>query len=433
MPSFKYVASDAQGREQSGQLEAVNRIAALAKLKEKGLFPSNVTELAARPAVKPAARRPAAGIPLAAAKGSGLRREIKITLPGFLRPGVKNKQLMVLTRQLATLIDAGVNLLRSLQILRKQETNVTLKQIMGELCDAVESGGTFADALSQHPRVFDKLFISMVRAGEVGGVLEIALNRLAEFIEKAEKIKTTVRGAMVYPIIVLLTAVGILAFLMIRIIPQFTEIFQSLLKNEALPPITQFVVGVSNMFVHQSPMVLGFLVVFVIIVKLIGKTKPGRHYLDLAKLKIPVIGPLLSKVSISRFSRTLGTLQTSGVPLLQALMIVRDTAGNDVVARAIQAVHDSVKEGETVAAPMEASGVFPPMVISMVNVGEETGRLPDMLVKIADNYDTEVDAAVEGLTSIIEPALIIFLAVVVGTIVIAMFMPLISIVTKFQG
>ncbi len=429
MPSFKYVASDAQGRERSGTLDAVNRVAVLAKLKDQGLFPSEVQELAARPSV----RRAAGGVPAAAVqRGGGLKKNISIPLPKFLVGRVKKKQLMIFTRQLSTLIDAGVNLLKSLQILQKQEKDAGIKRILGELCDAVESGGTFADALSQHPRAFDKLFVNMVRAGEVGGVLEISLSRLAEFIEKAEKIKTTVRGAMVYPIVVMLTAVGIMTFLMIKIIPSFTEIFESLLKGQELPAVTQFVVAVSDMFIHRTPMMVLFLALFIVAVFLIGKTAVGRHYLDLLKLKLPILGKLVSKVSVSRFARTLGTLMTSGVPILQALTIVRDTAGNEVIARAIQAVHDSVKEGETVAAPMEASGVFPGMVVSMITVGEETGRLPEMLVKIADNYDTEVDAAVAGLTSIIEPVLIIFLAVVVGTIVVAMFMPLISIMQNLK-
>jgi type IV pilus assembly protein PilC len=428
MPSFKYVASDAQGKEQVGQFDAVNRIAALAKLKEMALFPSGIEEIRS----KPSGKRSAVSRPVAPKAGVA-KRELNIVLPRFLGGGIKKKQLMVFIRQLATLMDAGVNQVRSLQILQKQEKNPALKRILGELCEAVESGGTFSDALSQHPKVFDKLFVNMVRAGEVGGVLDVTLNRLAEFIEKAEKLKTTVRGAMVYPIVVMITAVGIMAFLMIKIIPQFTEIFASLMKDQALPGITQFVVGVSNMFIHRAPLVIACIIVFVIIVKLVGKTGPGRHYLDLMKLKIPVVGGLISRVSISRFSRTLGTLMSSGVQILQALTIVRDTAGNEVMARAIQAIHDSVKEGETVAMPMEASGVFPTMVVSMITVGEETGRLPEMLVKIADNYDTEVDAAVDGMTSIIEPVLIIFLAVVVGTIVVAMFMPLISIIQNLKG
>ncbi len=423
MPSFKYVATDASGKEVVGQLDSVNRVAALAKLKASGLFPSSLTEVAAR-------RGPKRGAGKAA--GGSWNIDIKIPMPRLFGLRINKKTLMVFTRQLATLIDAGVPLLRALQILEKQSKHAGLKNVIAGLCEAVEGGATFADALSQRPKIFDKLFINMVRAGEVGGVLEITLNRLAEFIEKAEKLKTTVRGAMVYPIVVLLAAIGIMAFLMIKIIPSFTEIFSSMLQGQELPQVTQFVINISDLFIHRTPVVLVALVLFIIAIRLIGRTRWGRYYLDLLQLKIPVVGGLISKISISRFVRTLGTLMSSGVQILQALTIVRDSAGNDVMARAIQSVHDSVKEGETIATPLEHSGVFPAMVVSMVSVGEETGRLPEMLVKIADNYDTEVDAAVEGLTSIIEPLLIIFLAVVVGTIVVAMFMPLLSIVQNIN-
>ncbi len=424
MAKFKYTATNAQGAEKNGVIESANRAAALAKLREGGLYPSRIDEVAAP---KTAAAKSAP-----AAKRGGMNMEIKIALPKFLRR-VKKKQLMVFTRQLATLIDAGVPLLRALQILEKQEQSGALKAMIGEMCESVEGGSPFAEALAQHPRCFDRLFINMVRAGEVGGVLAVTLNRLAEFIEKAEKIKTKVKGAMVYPIVVLIMALGITGFLMVVIIPKFTEIFRDLLKGAEMPALTQFVAKASDTLVHRFPLVLGVIAGAVMLFKLLGMTKPGRYLLDRLSLSMPVIGGLLSKVSISRFTRTLGTLMSSDVQILQALNIVRDTAGNMVVARAIQSVHDSVKEGESVAAPMESAGVFPSMVVSMVMVGEETGRLSEMLVKIADSYDTEVDAAVDGLTSIIEPVLIIFLAVVVGTIVVAMFMPLIDIISNLQG
>lgn len=426
MPKFKYTATDAQGAEKTGVIDSVNRAAALAKLREGGLFPSRIEETAS-PKSGPAAKAAPA-----AKRGGGLNMEIKISMPKFLRR-VKKKQLMVFTRQLATLIDAGVPLLRALQILEKQETHGGLKAMIGEMCDSVEGGSPFAEALAQHPRSFDRLFVNMVRAGEIGGVLAVTLNRLAEFIEKAEKIKTKVKGAMVYPIVVLIMALGITGFLMVVIIPKFTEIFRDLLKGAEMPALTQFVANASDTLIHRFPLVLGVVAGVVVLFKLLGMTKGGRFFLDKLALNMPVVGGLLSKVSISRFTRTLGTLMSSDVQILQALNIVRDTAGNMVVARAIQSVHDSVKEGESVAAPMENSRVFPSMVVSMVLVGEETGRLSEMLVKIADSYDTEVDAAVDGLTSIIEPVLIIFLAVVVGTIVVAMFMPLIDIISNLQA
>jgi type IV pilus assembly protein PilC len=305
---------------------------------------------------------------------------------------------------------------------------VGLKRVAGELCEAVESGSTFAEALGQHPKIFDKLFVNMVKAGEIGGVLQLTLGRLAEFIEKAEKIKTKVKGAMIYPVVVLTMALGILAFLLIKIVPKFTEIFKDLLGGAPLPALTQFVVNASESLMHRAPVVIGVLAGIIVVFNLIVRTKIGRYWFDVVKLKMPVVGSLVLRVGISRFTRTLGTLLNSGVQILQALNIVRDTAGNEFIAKAVQSIHDSIKEGESVATPLEQSGVFPTMVVSMIAVGEETGRLPDMLVKIAETYDTEVDAAVDGLTSVIEPILIIFLALIVGTIVIAMFMPMIGII-----
>ena len=339
---------------------------------------------------------------------------------------------MIFTRQLSTMIDAGVPLLRALQIIQKQEKSAVIKRMTGDLCESVEGGSTFAEALAQHQKIFDKLYVNMVKAGEIGGVLQITLSRLAEFVEKAEKIKTKIKGAMIYPIVVLVMALGILSFLLIKIVPKFTEIFKDLLGGQELPALTRFVVTASNVLVNRAPAVIIVLVVVIIAFNLIGRTKLGRYWFDVAKLKMPVIGLLVLRVGISRFTRTLGTLLNSGVQILQALTIVRDTAGNEFIARAVQAIHDSIKEGESVAAPLEQSGVFPTMVVSMIAVGEETGRLPDMLIKIADTYDTEVDAAVEGLTSVIEPILIIFLALIVGTIVVAMFMPMIGIIQNMS-
>lgn len=418
MPKFKYTAADSAGNEKNGIIESVNRPAALLRLKEIGLASATVTEFSP-PAAKPVA---------AAAAKSPKSSVISFSLPRLFSRGISRKQLMVFTRQLATMIDAGVPLLRALQIIQKQEKSAVIKRMTGELCEAVEGGSTFAEALAQHPKIFDKLFVNMVKAGEIGGVLQITLGRLAEFVEKAEKIKTKIKGAMIYPVVVLIMALGILSFLLIKIVPKFTEIFKDLLGGQQLPPLTRFVVSASDIMVHRAPIVVIVLVGFIMAVNLIGRTKPGRYWFDVAKLKMPVIGPLVLRVGISRFTRTLGTLLNSGVQILQALNIVRDTAGNEFIARAVQSVHDSIKEGESVAAPLDQSGVFPTMVVSMIAVGEETGRLPDMLIKIAETYDTEVDAAVEGLTSVIEPILIIFLALIVGTIVIAMFMPMIGII-----
>jgi type IV pilus assembly protein PilC len=304
-----------------------------------------------------------------------------------------------------------------------------MRNTMKELGESVESGGTFSEALAQHPRIFDKLYVNMVKAGELGGVLEIVLTRLAEFQEKSQKIKGKVVAAMVYPVVVLVIAALILTFLLIFIVPKFQQIFQDALPGKPLPDITVFVIKCSHLLVDQWYLVVGGILLAVVGYKALSSTPAGIVFLDRLALKIPVFGDLTSKTSISRFSRTLGTLISSGVPILQALNITRDTAGNTVVANAINKIHDSVKEGESVVGPMEASGVFPPMVTSMVQVGEETGQLPDMLVKVADVYEAEVDNVVSGLTSILEPIMIVLLAVIVGTIVIALFMPMIGLIT----
>jgi type IV pilus assembly protein PilC len=282
--------------------------------------------------------------------------------------------------------------------------------------------------LAQHPRIFDKLYVNMVKAGELGGVLEIVLTRLAEFQEKSQKIKGKVLSAMVYPLVVLVIAAAILTFLLIFIVPKFQQIFQDALPGKPLPGVTLFVIGCSNLLVTQWYLVLAAIALTVFGYKTLSSMPAGVLFLDQVALRIPVFGDLTSKTAISRFARTLGTLISSGVPILQALNITRDTAGNLVVANAINKIHDSVKEGESVVGPMESSSVFPPMVTSMVQVGEETGQLPDMLVKVADVYEAEVDNVVTGLTSILEPIMIVMLAVIVGTIVIALFMPMVGLI-----
>jgi type IV pilus assembly protein PilC len=296
----------------------------------------------------------------------------------------------------------------------------------------VQGGSTFSEGLAQHPRLFNDLYVNMVRAGELGGVLELVLTRLAEFQEKAQKVKNKVVAAMVYPIIVLLLALVIMTFLMIFIVPKFETIFHDMLGDKPLPVITVFVIGVSDFMQNHWAILLGLLVGAIAGYKFAARTRAGRAVLDRIKLRAPLFGDLIRKTSISRFSRTLGTLVTSGVPILQALNITRETAGNTVIARAISQVHDSVKEGESIVLPLEASGAFPPMVVSMIDVGEETGQLPEMLLKIAEVYDDEVDNSVAALTSLLEPIMIVLLALIVGTIVIALFMPLIGIISGLQ-
>jgi type IV pilus assembly protein PilC len=431
MAKFSYVALDPRGKEITGVLESESTTAAVSRIREMGYFPTNVAE-----ADKAAAKKKGKGTAPAAqagGKAGGKKGLGAIELKFFGAGKVKSKTLTATTRQLATLIDAGLPLLRGLDVLRKGERNPTLKRTLQQLADSVEAGSTFSEALAQHPKIFNRLYVNMVRAGEAGGVLDVTLGRLADFQEKAQKIKNKVISAMVYPAVVICVALAIVTFLMIVIVPKFQEIFSDLLEGAQLPPLTQFVMAVSNVVQHQFFLVAGSVVGLWIGIKAIGKTEKGRYYLDKIKLNAPMFGQLIRKVGIARFSRTLGTLISSGVPILQALNIVRDTSGNAVIAKAVSQVHDSVKEGERIVQPLEASGVFPPMVISMVDVGEETGALPDMLMKVADVYDDEVDNAVGAITSLLEPIMIVFLAVVVGTIVIAMFMPLIAVIGKLGG
>jgi type IV pilus assembly protein PilC len=426
VPRFNYIALDARGQEATGLVEAASTNAAIAQLRQAGYFPTSVIEEAiSGPDGKEARRR-------AVTTAGTTKPRAKKGIVLFQRRKVKSKILMIFTRQLATLVDSGLPLLRSLNVLAKQERDKLLKNTINKLADSVQSGSTFSDALALHPRIFNDLYVNMVKAGEAGGVLELVLNRLSEFQEKAAKIRNKVAAAMVYPGIVLTMAVGIMSFLLVFIVPRFEAIFHDILGDKPLPPVTRFVLAVSDLMKHRGLILVGAVVAMVALYKLIGRTRGGRLIIDNFKLRMPLFGNLNRKTAISRFARTLGTLVTSGVPILQALNITRETAGNAAIARAISQVHDSVKEGESIVQPLEASRVFPPMVVSMVDVGEETGKLPEMLLKIADVYDDEVDNAVAGLTSALEPIMIVFLALVVGTIVLALFTPLISIITGLQ-
>ncbi|MEI8353845.1 MAG: type II secretion system F family protein [Lentisphaerota bacterium] len=428
MQKFSYVAVDAAGKEVRGTVEAPDQSQAITKIRGQGIYPTAIGMVGGTGAAK-GTPRPAAAA--GGAKKGGLNIEIK--LPAFLRGRVKPKDLMVLTRQLATLGEAGLPLLRGLRVLLRQTKSVPLREALTGMSEAVESGSTFSESLANYPKIFNNLYVNMVRAGEAGGVLEVVLTRLAEFMEKAEKIKNKVKGAMIYPAVVLTAAIGIVIFLMYSVIPKFKDIFNDLLEGKQLPAVTRFVIGASNVVKDNVLMVVIAIIAAIVLFNLWGRTQNGRYIIDTIKMRLPVFGTLISRTAIARLTRTLGTLLSSGVPVLQALMIVRDTSGNTVIARAVQNIHDSVKEGESMTDPMAAAKVFPPMVVSMVEVGEETGALPDMLIRVANTYDDEIDNAVAGLTSIIEPLLILFLAVIVGTIVIAMFMPLISIIGSLSG
>ncbi len=431
MAKYSYVALDARGNETKGSIEAASQNEAIGRVKDMQLFPTKVAEAGAE---KSSGKKDKATGKTAKPKAKGKKKggagNIEIKIP-FLSGRVKPKVLTTFTRQLATLVDAGLPLLRGLRVLEKQERNVTLKNIIGDLAVSIEGGSTFSEALAQHPKVFNRLFVNMVKAGELGGVLEVVLKRLAEFSEKAQKIKGKVKAAMFYPVAVLIVAVGIMILLMCFVVPKFKDVFAGM--GFTLPWFTRFVMGISDMIKNNILGTMGIVALFVIAFLLFIKTKFGLHLWDKFKLKMPVLGPVVSKVSISRFARTLGTLVSSGVPILQALIIVRETAGNVIVANAVNKIHESVKEGETITASLEGSGVFPPMVVSMVDVGEQTGALPEMLLRIADDYDEQVDNAVSAMTSLLEPIMIVFLAVIVGSIVIAMFLPLIQMITNMSG
>lgn len=424
MPNFQYIALDANGQQTTGTVQAGSEAEATSQLRGQGLYPTGIVQ-------EGKGKLGAAG-KKAAAKARG-RKKARGTTGGRIKP----KVLMIFTRQLATLIDSGLPLLRGLTVLGKQEPNQVLRGTINSLADSVQGGSTFSESLAQHPRIFDKLYVNMVKAGELGGVLEVVLTRLAEYQEKAHKLKNKIVSAMVYPVIVMFIAVAIMTFLMLFIVPKFKEMFSDMGGAE-LPTISQVVFGFSDFMMKRSMVlpnavwILFALFGVWLIFQLWGRTKTGRRIVDTIKLKIPLFGEIQRKSAVSRFSRTLGTLVTSGVPILQALNITKETAGNVVISDAINKVHESVKEGESIVQPLSSSGVFPSMVISMVDVGEETGQLPDMLLKIADVYDDEVDNAVTALTSVLEPIMIVFLALVVGAIVFALFLPLIKIIQTMQ-
>jgi len=415
MPEYKYSALDHKGETQIGYLTAADDNDAMAQIRALNLYPNGL-ELVNN-----------------AQQAKADQKKINSKSKGKKVGGsVNNKTLMIFTRQLATLIDAGLPLTRGLEVLAKQEPNPLLRHTVNALRDSVQSGSTFSEGLAQHPKIFNKLFVNMVKAGELGGVLELVLLRLAEYQEKSQKLKGKIVSAMVYPLIVLCIAVLIMAVLMLFIIPKFKTIFED--SGTELNPFSAFVFGFSDWFFETPLGVWNLIPTIVVIVGVaIGfkswlSTKGGRRKFDSFLLKVPLIGPIQQRSAVARFSRTLGTLVTSGVPILQALGINRETSSNVIVSEAISKIHDSVKEGETIVTPMSAYKVFPPMMVSMVDVGEETGQLPEMLMRVADVYDDEVDNAVDAMTSMLEPLMIVFLAVVVGGIVIAMFLPLMQLI-----
>lgn len=422
MTNFSYIALDSRGRETRGALAVESQLEAVRRLKEMGFFPTSVT------ASRAATRRPGNSF-----AGETMRRGLlraSFELPGF-RPRVKSKSLLTFTRQVATLLEAGMPLTRGLRLIQDQDCEPALRKVIGQVLESIEGGSSFSEALALHPRSFNRLYVQMVKAGEVSGALDTVLARLATFMEKAQRLKSRVTSAMVYPAAVLCVAGAVVVLLMVVLVPKFEEIFNGLMNGRPLPAFTQMVINFSRIMQQHIVLLLVGGVAVALGLRMFLRTPPGRATADRMKLRSPALGVVIRKAIVARVTRTLGTLLSSGVPILQALTIVKETAGNTMVSRALSDVHSSVKEGETVAMPLRESGVFPAVVIGMVDVGEQTGALPEMLLKIADNYDEEVDTATSAMTSLLEPVMIVFLALVVGTIVVALFLPIVCMATDF--
>jgi len=409
MAEYRYEAIDSRGREVRSTVEARSSTEAAEKIRRKGLFPTHIHAPGAREGAAPAAAR----------KGGR----------GVFLGRVSSNELTQFTRQFATLMDAGLPIVRSLDILDEQLTPGLLKSTVQQVRADVESGSSLSEAMARHPRAFDKLYVNMVKAGEAGGVLDSILTRLADFREKSQRLRSKVIGALIYPAAVVTIACIILTVIITVVIPKFEEIFRDFLgERGSLPAVTQLLIGtataVRSVWYLLPAIPFGLWLAF----RLVSMNPRGRYLIDSIKLHIPVFGTVTRKSAISRFARTLGTLVSSGVPILDALSIIKGATGNAVVANAVGEVHSSIREGDTIAAPLRHSGVFDSIVVNMIDVGEETGELDKMLIKVSDNYDNEVDALVNGMMSLLEPFLIIGMGVTVGFIVIALFMPLIEIV-----
>jgi type IV pilus assembly protein PilC len=394
MPVFKWKGEDRTGATQTGEIEAPHEAAVRTQLRRMQIRPTKVKQ-----------------------KGKDLFENV-----AFMQPKVKGPDVVVFARQFATMINAGLPLIQSLDILQAQQENKTFKKILKEIKERVEEGSTLADAMGKHPKIFDDLFVNMVAAGEVGGILDTILNRLSAYMEKAMKLKRQVKGAMTYPAIVMIIAVLVIAVILIFVIPVFEQMFADF--GGVLPAPTRIVVGVSRFVKGNVIFILIGLGLLGFAFKRFYSTDRGRATVDDLLLKLPVFGGLLQKVAVARFTRTMGTMISSGVPILEALDIVAKTAGNMTIEKALYSVRAGITQGRTMAEPLGESKVFPSMVVQMVAVGEQTGALDAMLGKIADFYDDEVDAAVDGLTSMIEPFMMVFLGTTIGGLVVAMYLPI---------
>ncbi len=414
MATFLYEAMNQTGQEVKDQIEASSAEDALEKIRNLGLFPTRIRE-------KGGKKKGAAG---AKRKGGGISIG-----------GASVKVVTSFTRQLSTLQDAGLPILRSLNILAEQSKPGPMKNALFAVAEDVEGGATFSEALAKHPKCFDRLYVNMVAAGETGGVLDVILLRLAEFMEKAQRLKAKIKGAMIYPTVVVTFAVGIVTMIMIVVVPKFEEIFRDF--DTKLPKVTTILIKISGWFITGTPpgwaVVLVGPFVFWIFLKLLKQSKGGRFAVDSVVRVMPIAGQITVKSSVARFTRTLGTLVSAGVPILDAITITKETSGSEVLARALTKVHDSIREGDTFADPLRASKVVDGLVVNMIAVGEETGELDKMLVKIADNYDDEVETLVAALISLLEPIMVAVLGAIVGFIVIALFLPLVSLIQSMTG
>jgi len=422
MPTFQYEALNEGGKPQKGSISAANSEEAIARIRSQGYFPTSVREQKVKKGAAPAN---ATGLTKTKKKKKKMG-QITINIGG-----VSKKVLTDFTRQLSTLQDAGLPILRSLAILEQQQKPGLFKDTLEQVHEDVSSGATLSDAMVAHPKAFDKLYCKMITAGEVGGVLDIILERLAEFLEKARKLRQRIIGAMVYPAAVISVAAGIVLLIMMFIVPQFTAIFKDF--DSEMPAMTTVLIESSNWLAgtegHKFPgaIVVVFLpTILFFLFKANRKTTGGKSVLDMIVLKLPVMGKMISKTTIAKFTRTLGTLINAGVPILDAINITRDTTGNYVYQKALTRVHDSVRQGESFAGPLAASKVCDSLVVNMIDVGEETGDLDKMLIKIADNYDEEVDVLVGSLVSLLEPIMVVLLGGIVGFIVVSLFLPLVT-------
>jgi len=418
MATFTYEAMNNVGQPVKGEVEAVSSEEAIAKVRAMGNFPTKIKEKAGKRSAKVAP-----GAPSATAKQTGRRRSVG---------KVSQKLMTQFTRQLSTLIDAGLPILRSLRILEQQQKPGPLRMAIRMVAEDVEGGTTLSEAMARHPKAFDRLYTNMVRAGELGGVLDVVLQRLADFMEKSMALRRKVIGAMIYPSAVITFAVLIVTGIMMLVVPKFEAIFKDL--GSDLPALTQMLIAVSNWLKDIGwVFVLGAPAIIWLTLRLLKISPGGRLIVDNVKLRVPIFGRIVSKTSIARFSRTLGTLLSAGVPILEALHITRETSGNEVYSRALAKVHDGIREGESFADPLRQAKIVPPMVVNMIDVGEETGELDKMLAKIADTYDDEVETLVSSLVSLLEPVMVITLGVIVGFIVVALFMPMVGILQAVQG